>query len=246
MYTTIPNTTTVPQHNPQYYMRSLLQHLEQKNYCYHSTVLPRCDEGRNFNINYQFHMATSTSIADNTCDYQIPVIFKSFTDTAPPPNSNFHIQYRYYRTREWLETAQTSLFDRLQPGFAKSQRLFPLGSLQLDYFLDFMMQFRCSSKLGVSYRRTFKDEELVSVPHIFFQFTIVNGLPPLLDSSWHCKDRSESYEIDTAYERYDHVKSMFTKITFFINTENNKIDCHFMTESFRLVNSATQEWMQTF
>ena len=227
-------------------MKSLLHELDREAQQKEVEPFPKCDEERNFTINYQFHRATPETIRDNVCELPLPTITKSFTESPPSPSSPFQVQYRYHRTREWLETAQISLHDRLQPGFAKSQRSFSLGSLDINLFFEFMMQYRGIAKLGVSNRRSFKDGSVTSVPHIFFQFNIFDGFPPLLDSTWHYKERSELFEPGTPFERWDHVKSLYTKVTFFINTDNNKIECHFASECFRLINTTTQEWLATF
>ena len=145
-------------------------------------------------------------------------ILKSFTD-VPPMTSDFFLHYRYHRTNEWLTTAQQALTDVLQPGFSKRNINFPLGSLQLNFFVEFMMQFQCIAKVKRTTRTTFKDEERTKVRYIKFSFQSETGLPPLKDNAWHIKRRSDLLEEHSSAERWDHVKSCFMNISFSINTE---------------------------
>ncbi len=97
-------------------------------------------------MNYQFHLSTPNTERDNIEALPQNIQLISFTDERPTETNNFLTFYRYFRTVEWIQTVEMTLVDKLQPGFVKFQNKFSLGSIHIDFFLDFMNQFQCIAK----------------------------------------------------------------------------------------------------
>src|SRR5690606_8345652 len=135
----------------------------------------------------------------------------------------------------------TILTDRLQPGFGKTQNNLSLGSIKLSFFMDFMRQFSCIATSGITNRSTYIDGYCVKVPHHYFKFTSVDGFPPLVNYNWWSKEESKIMDEDTLFEQWDHINTLYRKITFFINTRNEKVHCNVQLETYRL-DKDNNEW----
>ncbi len=190
-------------------------------------------------MNYQFHLSTPTILQFVPQPMETLV---SFTDT-PPTSNNFEEQYTHRRLIEWLTTAQKILHDYLQPGFYKTTKRMPLGSIETCHFIRFMRQFIGLGKMRESKRSTYVDMERVKSKCYSFKFTVIDGLPPLLNNDWHSRNMQKQYRNSSGEIIEDHMKSVYTKITFTINESTNLVDCSFSTQSLRLINN---KWIPCF
>ncbi len=190
-------------------------------------------------MNYHFHLATPT------IPRFVPLSMgqlQTFTST-PPTNGDFETMYRYRRVIEWLSTSEKILTDLLQPGFFKSMRRIPLGSVDHRFFLDYMNQFRCFARTWQPKRVTYINGQRVQIRGMSFKFSLIDGLPPLVRPDWYVKFITTEYRRPNGELRFDYTKSIFTTITFTINLDNNLVDCSCCSQSFRFVDG---RWISPF
>ena len=159
---------------------------------------------------------------------------QTFTST-PPTNGDFETMYRYRRVIEWLSTSEFFLTDLLQPGFFKSTRRISFGSIDHQFFIDFMNQFRFLVRTRQPTRATYINEQCVQIRGMSFKFSLIDGLPPLIRPDWYVKFITTEYPGPNSELPFDYAKSIFTTITFTINLDNNLVDYSFCTQSFRFV-----------